>query len=270
MYSHRPHPLHLLASTVGRWLLSRTMASKGQTCWHWVQPAQVHATHFSLSTSATPNLTASFSIGCRAPVGQTSIHLMHRLQYPKPKFSLGMPTSAAPSARSTGDMVPVGQTCWHFWHFMQSDRNSSSFTAPGGRRNLSVLLKRRMKPPRPTTMAVSPTNTRNTRRVSGELKPRSISFFRSPTGVAILPFLESKVRSPFQYPEPHHSVVPAGQKTGCFGNSRTASFPSTSTASSLLSKHEEAGAFPSPPTTADPDCRRSPEIRSGSGPLSHS
>jgi hypothetical protein len=250
MYSHRPHPLHLLASTVGRWLLSRTMASKGQTCWHWVQPAQVHATHFSLSTSATPNLTASFSIGCRAPVGQTSIHLMHRLQYPKRKFSLGMPTLAAPSARSTGDMVPVGQTCWHFWHFMQSDRNSSSFTAPGGRRNLSFLLKRRMKPPRPTTMAVSPINTRNTRRVRGEFKSLSIPFSRSPMRVAILPLLESKVRSPFQYPlEPHHSVVPAGQKTGCFGNSRTASFPSTSTASSLLSKHEEAGAFPSPPTT---------------------
>jgi len=171
MCSQRPQPLHLLASTIGRWLLSRVIAANGHLSWHLVQPFHVHATHLPLSTSAMPSLTASFLVGCRAAVGQTSIHFRHRLQYPRRKFSLGVPAPAMSSVVSTGTIAPVGQTSWHFWHFIQRERNSSSARAPGGRRNLSFRPKRRTKPPRPTRITACPAKTRNARRVRGELQP---------------------------------------------------------------------------------------------------
>jgi len=174
MYSQRPHPLHLLASTIGRWLLSRAIASKGHSAWHLVQPPHAHATHLSLSTWAIPNLTAFLSIGSSAPVGQTSMHFKQRLQYPRRKLSLGVPALATPSVTSAEVTVPVGQTSRHFWHLMQRERNFSPARAPGGRMNLSSRPMRYVQPPKPTTMATCPTSPRNARRVSGNLfRPRS-------------------------------------------------------------------------------------------------
>ena len=77
-YSQRPHPLHLLTSTIGRRLLSSVMASNGHFSEHSVQPLHAQATHLSLSISATPSLTASFVVGRRTPVGQTSMHWVAR------------------------------------------------------------------------------------------------------------------------------------------------------------------------------------------------
>src|SRR5512139_1735432 len=106
MYSHRPQPLHLPASTLGRRSPSRVIASRGHSSWHLVQPFHVHATHRSLTTSATPNLTDSALIGCSAPVGQTGMHSRHRSQYPRRKFNLGVPAAATLSLTRTGDTAP--------------------------------------------------------------------------------------------------------------------------------------------------------------------
>ena len=70
-----------------------------------------------------------------APVGQTCVHAMHSV-HPRERASMrGVPRLSSPASRPYNSMHLLGHTLAHCPQRIHSDRNASSSSVPGGRRN---------------------------------------------------------------------------------------------------------------------------------------
>jgi hypothetical protein len=97
------------------------------------------------------------------------------------KIIRGVPALITLSVSGTRE-ISLGQISWHLPHRVHRERNSSSDTAPGGRRNFCFGSKNRIRPPRGITTAPFPTSPTNARRVRSEP-----NLSRLPIPFAILP-----------------------------------------------------------------------------------